>query len=365
MITTSILAISFAHLALMPAKTEWMVLPPIIHKNLAIYPVVDRSNSNVGTNYITLDEGLKTGTVRVTEMDGGTPLIRPRNGASAGGQTANAQQNRQGGQGGGAQVNSLAIINESGKILILMAGEMVIGGKQDRIIQKDGLIAPSKYAQSLEVFCVEHGRWSGGTSNFASAPNSAGKPATAGGYGGGGAVADPTIRGSAQAAGSQSEVWAKVEDKNRKSGVASGATTYQGTLNSAKNQKDSGDYLKAMEAKFPKKAAVGAIVSVNGHLIWADCFADDSIFQKYEGKLMRSYVVEAITEYLPSTAYDHPTAEKARSFLFDVAGNSTFEGKSDVYKLTRIVGKNHLIHELSDETGKGSLAVHFNKMLKK
>jgi hypothetical protein len=360
MITTSILAISFAHLAFMPAKTEWAVLPPIVHKNLAIYPVVDRANSNVGTNYITLDEGLKTGTVRVTEMDEGTPLIRPRNGVPAG-QTANSQQRT---QSHGAQVNSLAIINESGKMLILMAGEMVIGGKQDRIIQKDGLIAPSKYAQSLEVFCVEHGRWSGNVSGFTPAPNSAGK-AGAGGYGGGGAVADPTIRGSAQSAGSQSEVWAKVEDKNRKSGVATEATTYQGTLNSAKNQKDSGDYLKAMEAKFPKKAAVGAIVSVNGHLIWADCFADDSIFQKYEGKLMRSYVVEAITEFLPSTAYDHPSAAKAREFLFDNSGTSTFEGKSDVYKLTRIVGKSHLIHELTDVTGKGSLAVHFNKMLKK
>ncbi len=362
MITTSILAISFAHLAFMPAKTEWMVLPPIVHKNLAIYPVVDRLNSNVGANYITLDEGLKAGSVRVTELGGGTPLVRPRNGVPAGGQTANAQQ---GGQGGGAQVNSLAIINESGKILILMAGEMVIGGKQDRILQKDGLVPSSKNPQSLEVFCVEHGRWSGNASGFTPAPNSAGKPASAAGYGGGGAVADPTIRGSAQSAGSQSEVWAKVEDKNRKSGVATGATTYQGTLNSAKNQKDSGDYLKVMEAKFPKRAAVGAIVSVNGHLIWADCFADDSIFQKYEGKLMRSYVVEAITEYLPSTAYDHPSAGKAKEFLFDNSGSSTFEGKSDVYKLTRIVGKNHLIHELSDETGKGSLAVHFNKMLKK
>ena len=40
----------------------------------------------------------------------------------------------------GAQVNQLVLVNNSKRPLILLAGEIVTGGKQDRVIGKDRII---------------------------------------------------------------------------------------------------------------------------------------------------------------------------------------------------------------------------------
>ena len=59
-------------------------------------------------------------------------------------------------QGYGGDVNRLVIYNRSGRKLLLLAGEMVVGGKQDRIVQKDRIVPPSDHPYDLDVFCVEH-----------------------------------------------------------------------------------------------------------------------------------------------------------------------------------------------------------------
>src|SRR6202011_1204503 len=62
----------------------------------------------------------------------------------------------------GASVNQLVLINHSKRPVLLLAGELVSGGKQDRIIAKDRIVAPGADPLPLDVFCVEHGRWSSG-----------------------------------------------------------------------------------------------------------------------------------------------------------------------------------------------------------
>ena len=50
-----------------PAHTPgWTVLAPVTYKNLTIFPVRGRSLAGA-QDYITLDEGIKNGTVRITE----------------------------------------------------------------------------------------------------------------------------------------------------------------------------------------------------------------------------------------------------------------------------------------------------------
>src|SRR5438552_17242363 len=62
----------------------------------------------------------------------------------------------------GASVNQLVLINRSKRPLLLLAGELVSGGKQDRIIGKDRLVPAGSEPLPLDVFCVEQGRWSSG-----------------------------------------------------------------------------------------------------------------------------------------------------------------------------------------------------------
>ena len=64
---------------------------------------------------------------------------------------------------GGPSVNQLVLINRSKRPLLLLAGELVSGGKQDRIIAKDRIVPVGAQPLPLNVFCVEHGRWSAGS----------------------------------------------------------------------------------------------------------------------------------------------------------------------------------------------------------
>src|SRR5256885_17214212 len=65
-----------------------------------------------------------------------------------------------------ASVNQLVLINRSKRPLLLLAGELVSGGKQDRIIGKDRIVPVGAEPLPLDVFCVEHGRWVGDSSQF-------------------------------------------------------------------------------------------------------------------------------------------------------------------------------------------------------
>src|SRR6266478_4840294 len=90
----------------------------------------------------------------------------------------------------GASVNQLVLINHSKRPLLLLAGELVSGGKQDRIIAKDRIVAPGADPLPLDVFCVEHGRWSSG-SNFSAAKT----------------IVHPSVREQAAVNQKQADVW--------------------------------------------------------------------------------------------------------------------------------------------------------------
>ena len=133
----------------------WRVQRPISYKNLTIFPIRGR-DANIAGDYITLDEGIKAGTVVITERGVADMATHGRR-ASV---TNQAQVAMHAGRtSDGASVNQLALINKSGKKLILMSGEVIVGGKQDRIVEEDRIIPAISVPVSLNVFCVEHGRW--------------------------------------------------------------------------------------------------------------------------------------------------------------------------------------------------------------
>src|SRR6184192_4727064 len=90
----------------------------------------------------------------------------------------------------GASVNQLVLVNRSKRPLLLLAGELVSGGKQDRVIGKDRIVPVGAPPLPLDVFCVEHGRWTG-SSQFAAA----------------GTIVHPSVRERAAVDQKQAEVW--------------------------------------------------------------------------------------------------------------------------------------------------------------
>ncbi|MDQ3744431.1 MAG: hypothetical protein M3444_08610, partial [Acidobacteriota bacterium] len=139
------------------AELAWEVLAPVSYKNLTIFPLRGRDASTDA--YITLDEGTRNGTVVIAERGAQTATRRMRGAANHRIQQAVSYNE-------GASVNELALVNKSGKKLLLLAGEVVVGGQQDRIVQEDRIIPPVSVPVALSVFCVEHGRWTARTTSY-------------------------------------------------------------------------------------------------------------------------------------------------------------------------------------------------------
>ena len=168
-------------------SSGYKVLKPIESGDLTLFPVV-RTNGKTppADQFLTLDEGLKNGEVEVTEAGRVRGLVRSRNGV--------ALPYR------GDQVNTLVLVNNSKRPLLLLAGEIVTGGKQDRVIAKDRIVPAGGDPIDLSVFCIEHGRWTESSEKFgATARTSMGS-----------FMVQPTVRQQAMVAKDQQQVWNSV-----------------------------------------------------------------------------------------------------------------------------------------------------------
>src|SRR3989440_6016703 len=166
----------------------YKVLKPIESGDLTLFPVV-RAGGKMppADQFLTLDEGLKNGEVEVTEAGRVWGLVRSRGGATL--------PNRE------DQVNTLVLVNNSKRPLLLLAGEIVTGGKQDRVIAKDRIVPPGGDPIDLSVFCIEHGRWTESSEKFgATAKTSMGS-----------FMVQPTVRQEAMVAKDQQQVWNSVD----------------------------------------------------------------------------------------------------------------------------------------------------------
>lgn len=65
-----------------------------------------------------------------------------------------------------ADITLLRVKNHSKKSILVHSGEIVAGGKQDRIFASTTIIPPEKKETILPVFCVEKGRWDRRPSKF-------------------------------------------------------------------------------------------------------------------------------------------------------------------------------------------------------
>src|SRR5205814_5729749 len=57
------------------------------------------------------------------------------------------------------KVNELSIENTSSQDVYVQSGDIVKGGRQDRVLSTDLVLPPHSGKLSIAAFCVEHGRW--------------------------------------------------------------------------------------------------------------------------------------------------------------------------------------------------------------
>jgi len=200
-------------------------------------------------------------------------------------------------------VNGLTFVNQADHPVFVMAGEVIIGGKQDRIIGRNTVI-PAKTTQEVPVFCVEHGRWDGKTKDFTTAK----------------ALAHGRLRGQASYA-AQQDVWNEVAAKNKARKTESASDTYRkvaqqqsdGTLGTMEQRID------AALAKLPaadRGRMVGYAVALNGAVATVDVFGSPALFKKLETKLVRSYLTEAV-DLAAAKDVKPPTPADVKAFMVD------------------------------------------------
>jgi len=311
----------------------WRLLEPVIYENLSVFPVVSHQGVDTG-GFETLDQALASGDAQVSER-GGDVLRRTRDGRPV---TLPYP-------GGGASVNQLVLINRSNKPLVLLAGELISGGKQDRVIAKDRIVAPGAEPLPLDVFCVEHGRWSAGT-QFASAK----------------IIVHPSVREKAAVDQKQTEVWAAVRGGTtaRVSGDTAPAAAPQITVQNldaaiageartesyARLYKTSSvgsrvePFAEEVQRRFARATAnlkgervVGVVVAYGGEVAWSDIFASPALFDRYWSKLLRSYVVEAMAR---PQSKEHASLDDAREFLRPLEGRENIESEPNVYRWRQV-----------------------------
>jgi len=341
------------------------VLDPIRHGSLTVFPVVAAKTYPTG-EFLTLDEGLRSGEVVVTEAGNVQGLIR-RPGVPAI-------------RHDGAQVNRLVLVNNSKRPLLLLAGEIVTGGKQDRVIGKDRIVPAESDPIDLGVFCVEPGRWVQSSENFGASGAMYGLKS---GGAVGGAVtlmAQPSVRAKAMGDKDQGEVWAEVrkqqqavesvEVQNAAPGVAgevAQTSSYARVMENGEVRKQVDAVAKPIEQNYESlihqlrdRKAVGVVVAVNGRIIWADIFASTDLLEKYWPKLVRSYASEAVIVRAKDVDV---SVSRAQDFLAEMEGRrETIENEPGVYRHTEVSGDGFKAFELMSLLPKTGFDVHVAKM---
>jgi len=299
---------------------------------------------------------VRAGTVVVTEQGSLQGLVRPG--------TRVHQQS-------GAAVNQLVLINNSDRPLLLLAGEIVTGGKQDRVIGADRLVPAKSDPIDLSVFCVEPGRWVASSEQFGSMKSQ---------------MAQPSVRVPAMAAKDQHEVWNQVAAARQAAEMASaappvqagngglaanggndlthiGTTSYAATMASPRVQaivdNAAGNYDSILR-ELRKSGAKGVVVAINGHIVWADLFASSDLLAKYWQKLIRSYAAESVTSVNAKGSVDQ---KEAQQFLDRLSGNrEVIERDPGVYRRAEVTGDGYKVFTLTALSTKPDFDVHVAKM---
>lgn len=346
------------------AASGYKVLEPIRHGNLTVFPVVAARSYPTG-EFLTLDEGLRSGEVIVTEAGALQGLVRRH--------PINATHD-------GAQVSRLVLVNNSKRPLLLLAGEIVSGGKQDRVIGKDRIVPAESDPVDLSVFCVEPGRWVATSEHFGASEAMYGKARVAGGAIAPMAMmAQPSVRGKAMGDKDQNEVWAEVRKQRAEVANAMVAaaspmadeiahtTSYAKVMENDDVKKQVDAVARPIEENYQSlirqlrdRNAVGVVVAVNGRIIWADIFASTDLLGKYWPKLVRSYASEAVVRRAKEVDV---TASRAQAFLEDMEGRrETIENEPGLYRHTEVNGDGFKAFSLTALLPKTGFDVHVAKM---
>lgn len=222
-------------------------------------------------------------------------------------------------------VASLAIENLSDDEVYVQAGDIVKGGKQDRVLSSDLVLPPKSGKVQIGSHCVESGRWRNrgaeAADRFASSET----------Y-----LAHKELK-IANYSGNQGRVWEnvkRVQEKlaaNLKGEVrgAQSASSLQLTLENDRVRKGVEGYVRALAGLVDSHAdAVGYAFAINGTLNSAELYGSPALFRAVWPKLIRASAVEAVAERRDGAPHTPPRLDAVRALLADADAGAATEKKT-------------------------------------
>jgi hypothetical protein len=229
------------------------------YKNLKIIPIRPKGAGNGhplsfpqqnGKPIISLSQALKLGYVKVSERG-----------------TASTEN-----------VHYLRINNRSDTAVFIASGEIIAGGRQDRMVTKDTVLAPNGKDQYIDVMCVEEGRWSEKEKKFDY-------------YG----YANPALRKVLDQSRNQVLVWKEIFGQLDGSGAKAPTLAYTARKQDKKYVLQEEEYFRFFYDKIIKDSSITGFVCVSGNkVIGMDVFAGNNLFREELEPLLRGYIEEAI-----------------------------------------------------------------------
>ncbi|MBI5260965.1 MAG: hypothetical protein HY852_04000 [Bradyrhizobium sp.] len=283
---------------------DYRLSDPVVHGNLAIYFVHGQSRS--GPVPLTLQEALAKKVVTVRET---------------------------------GQVNELQVENTGAEEVFIQAGDIVKGGKQDRVLSVSLLLPPHSGVIPIDSFCVESGRWSArgreDARTFSSA--NANLPSRTAKLEMAGAKEPKSDARNAPVGSRQRQIWKNVAEIQSKLSSKLGApvtapqsqTSLELTLENDRLAREQSEYVAALQDKGEQGGdIVGYVFAVNGKINSADIYPSNGLFRKMWAKLLRASVTEAIGERDAANAATPPSVDAVNGFIAGAEKSKTVETRT-------------------------------------
>ncbi len=184
----------------------------------------------------------------------------------------------------GGSVPTLKLINKSESRIFLMAGEQLIGAKQNRVLNTS-MMVEGKTETPIPVSCVEQGRWGYRSRSFGShgtASHSLLRHKMT-------RSVSRSYEACAAPHSDQGEVW---EEVHRKLG-AMGSVSMSGELE--QTYEDARPRLESVLSDLPAPDGChGAVFVLNGKVVGMDVFDQPETLAKLWPKLVRGYAIDAL-----------------------------------------------------------------------
>ncbi len=256
------------------------------YKNLAVYPLL--SEYVVTLDYLTLDEAMSQDAIDVVEIDKG------------------------------GSVPELKVINKSGKMILILDGEELVGAKQNRIVNTTILITANA-TTVIPVSCVEQGRWAYTSNKFVSEQRRMAPEMRAA------LAADVSfsLKRDRGYRSDQSALWDRISAKADRLDVMSDsmemAAIYRKETPAIKEYVD---HFELVDHQ------IGAVFLINGKVVGMDCFGKAETFSKTYRKLTESYALDAID--MSEKEKKYKVSRKDAEKLLKTAANGRVESHASV-----------------------------------